>query len=101
MQLLQQFAPVGAVIALLAACLWWLRRRGIAAVLRPRRRAGRRLQSVERLPLGPQHTLHLVRMGERALIVGCSPAGCALLAERAWHEIAAPDAPLTGEACGG
>ena len=37
------------------------------------------MESLERLPLGPQHTLHLVRMGETALLVACSPAGCALV----------------------
>jgi flagellar biosynthetic protein FliO len=101
MELLQQLASAAAVIALFAACLWWLRRRGMAAVWRPRRAAGRRLQTVERLPLGPQHTLHLIRMGERALIVACSPGGCCLLAERAWHEIAAAGAAVSGETCGG
>ena len=46
---------------------------------RRRRRRGRRLECLERLPLGPQHTLHLVRLGETALLVASSPAGCALV----------------------
>jgi flagellar biosynthetic protein FliO len=101
MEFLQQLASVATVIALLAATLWWLKRRGMAGVLRRRRGNSRRLQTVERLPLGPHHTLHLVRMGGRFWIVGCSPGGCTLLAEHAWHEMAAPDATLRGETCGG
>jgi len=72
---------VAAVLALLAGGLWWLRRRGLAAVTLPRRNGGRLLRMVERLPLGPQHTLHVVRLGDRVLVVGCAPGGCALLAE--------------------
>jgi len=74
----QQFVGVGVVLGLLGAALWWLRRRGYAGAL-PTRRSMRRMQAVERLPLGPQHTLHLVRIGGTALLVGCSPAGCVLL----------------------
>jgi flagellar biosynthetic protein FliO len=74
----QQYLGVAVVLGLLAATLWWLRRRGYAAVM-PGRRTGRRLESIERLPLGPQHTLHLVRIGGTALLVACSPAGCVLL----------------------
>jgi len=82
MEVIGQLGSVGAVLALLGAALWWLRRRGSVAVL-PRRAGGRLLKSLERLPLGPQHTLHLVRLGEEVLVVGCSPAGCALLGRMA------------------
>ena len=74
----QQYLGVGIVLGLLGLALWWLRRRGYAAVM-PSRRAGRKMESIERLALGPQHTLHLVRIGGTALLVACSPAGCALL----------------------
>jgi flagellar biosynthetic protein FliO len=74
----QQYLAAAAVLGLLGTTLWWLRRRGYAAVI-PGRRAGRRMESVERLPLGPQHTLHLVRVGQTALLVACSPSGCSLL----------------------
>ena len=74
----QQYLGAAIVLGLLGAALWWLRRRGYATVL-PGRRADRKLQSIERLPLGPQHTLYLVRIAGTVLLVACSPAGCALL----------------------
>ena len=74
-----QIAAVAAVLVLLAATLWWLRRRGFAGVSLARRPARRRLECLERLPLSPQHTLHLVRLGDAVLLVASSPAGCALI----------------------
>jgi flagellar biosynthetic protein FliO len=74
-----QLAAVAGVLTLLAATLWWLRRRGIASVLPARRAAARRLECLERLPLGPNHTLHLVRLGETELLVASSPGGCSLV----------------------
>lgn len=90
MDVLQQIAAVTAVLALLAATLWWLRRRGFAGVPLVRRPAGRKLECLERLPLSPQHTLHLVRLGDRALVVASSPSGCALLERLSPGEIEGP-----------
>ena len=87
MEILGQFAAVAAVLARAAAASWWLRRRNGAGALLPRRTAGRRLESVGRLPLGPQQTLHLVRLGQRALLVAASPSGCVLLQALDWKEI--------------
>jgi flagellar biosynthetic protein FliO len=74
----QQYAAVAIVLGLLGATLWWLRRRGFAAAS-PGRRSARRLEILERLKLGPQHTLHLVRVGRAVALVATSPGGCALL----------------------
>ncbi|MGA2268946.1 MAG: flagellar biosynthetic protein FliO [Bryobacteraceae bacterium] len=79
MPVIEQIAAVAAVLVLLAATLWWLRRRGFAGAPLARRTARRRLECLERLPLSPQHTLHLVRLGDAALLVSSSPAGCALI----------------------
>ena len=79
MELVQQLAAVGTVLALLSGTLWWLRRRGFAGVLPLKRPGGRRLECLERLPLGPQHTLHLVRVDDTALLLASTPAGCALI----------------------
>jgi len=79
MDFVRQMAAAGAVLALLAATLWWLRRKGLAGILPARKTAGRRLECLERLALGPQHTLHLVRLGETALLLASTPAGCTLV----------------------
>ena len=53
-----QMAAVALVLLLLGATLWALKRNGFAGVAR-RKSSGRRLECVERLPLGPQQVLHL------------------------------------------
>ena len=73
----RQYVAVAGVLCLLGAALWWLRRRGYASA--PAGRRGRRMEALERLPLGPQHSLHLVRIGRIAAVVSCSPGGCSLL----------------------
>jgi len=73
---------VAAVLSLLGATLWWLRRRGWAAAVAGRKRARRQLELVERLALGPQHSLHLVRLGEATLLVAAWPTGCRLIERR-------------------
>jgi flagellar biosynthetic protein FliO len=79
MEMFNQIAAVVLVLGLTAGVAWWLRRRGALPAGLPRKTAGKRLESLERLPLGPQQTLHLVRLGEKALLVAATPAGCALL----------------------
>ena len=86
MEIAGQLAAVAAVLALAIASSWWLRRRGLASVL-PRRGGGRQLESIGRLALGPQQTLHLVRLGERVLLVASWPSGCVLLQTVEWREI--------------
>jgi flagellar biogenesis protein FliO len=43
----------------------------------------RSLEALERLALTPQHSLHLVRIGGREVVVATYPQGCVLLTERA------------------
>jgi flagellar biosynthetic protein FliO len=74
-----QLAAVAGVLTLLGFTLWILRRRGLAGLTAARSKPARRLECLERLPLGPHHTLHLVRMGETALLVASSPGGCSLV----------------------
>ena len=88
MEVIEQIAAVGGVLTLLLATLWWLRRHGFAAVSLGKKPDGRKLECVERLTLGPQQTLHLVRLGETALLVASSPAGCSLVTSLAYREIA-------------
>jgi flagellar biosynthetic protein FliO len=79
MELINQAAAVAAVLGALGAMAWWLRRRGPLERPSFRKSSGKRLETLERLPLGPQQTLHLVRMGSRALLVAATPSGCSLL----------------------
>lgn len=81
MELLRQLAAIALVFGLLATALWALRRRGVLprpGFLRARKAPGR-LEAMERLALSPQHTLHLVRVADRALLIGAHSGGCTLL----------------------
>jgi flagellar biosynthetic protein FliO len=81
MSLAQQMAGVCGVLAILIATIFLLSKRGLARVnfrIGGSSRA-RNLEVVERLPLTPQHSLHLVRMADRFLLLSVSPAGCSLL----------------------
>ena len=42
-------------------------------------RGARRMQTVECLALSPQHSLHLVNVDGRALLIAVSPGGCSVL----------------------
>jgi len=80
MELMDPMPALVAVVSVVGATLWWLRRKG---TLRVRARTGghnsRHLQKLERLVLGPHHALHLVRLDDRTILVAQSPAGLALL----------------------
>jgi flagellar biosynthetic protein FliO len=86
MELTRQMLAVTAVLLLLATALWWLRRRGLVR-LGPGSQRKQALQAVERLMLGPQHSLHLVRLAGRGLLVGTSPAGCTVLESFEWANL--------------
>lgn len=79
----QQFFIGAAVLAALAGALWTLQRtglvrfKGIAGV----KGSPRKLQVIERLQLTPQHSLCLVRLEQRTLLIGTSPASCRVLDE--------------------
>ena len=74
-----------------AACLlvWQLRRRGLAQGPRFLSRAGRTLASVERLALTSQHSLHLLRVHDQAILIAASPAGCQVIRSFDWPEVQA------------
>lgn len=74
---MRELLAVCGVLLMLGAAVMWLRRRT------PRANA-RRLAAVERLALSPHHSLHLVRLAGRGLLIGVSPAGCALLESGEW-----------------
>jgi flagellar biogenesis protein FliO len=77
---------VAAVLGLLGLALRALKRRGSTLPRALRRGGGRKLECMERVALGPQHALHLVRLGERGLLLSSSPSGCALIESFPWQE---------------
>jgi flagellar biogenesis protein FliO len=85
---IQQMLAILFVMGLLLGSLQWLRRRGLAQIRTGLglRKATRRLELLEKLPLTAQHSLHVVRMDGRSLLIGVSPSGCALL--ESWKESA-------------
>jgi flagellar biogenesis protein FliO len=87
MELMRQLAAAALVCGLLGVLLWRLRRGGFRGVLASAGSRGRRIQSMERLALGAQHSLHLVRIGEQALLLASFPSGCALIASFPWRDV--------------
>lgn len=80
MDILRQSLAIAFVFALLGAALWFLRKRGNIRIGFPRARAARGvLESRGKLALGPQHSIHVVRIGERDMVVAVHPAGVTVL----------------------
>lgn len=87
MEILPQLAAVLGVFALLGFTLWWLRRRGMVTVGRTKTSPQKLLKRVDALQLSPTHALSLVRMGERAILIGTSPAGFYLVESTPWKAL--------------
>jgi flagellar biosynthetic protein FliO len=81
--MLQQLSAIVLVLFLLFAALWLLRRKGIATFSLPATRGAnraRRMQVIERVSLTAQHSLHLVSLPDRLIVVGVSPSGFSKIA---------------------
>ena len=96
MELLPQLAAVLGVFALLGLTLWWLRKRGAVQIspLVSFRGAGARLtgrnkllERVDALQLSPTHSLNLVKMADRAILIGTSPSGFYLIESSSWKAL--------------
>ena len=84
--MLQQIAAVFLVLGLLGGLLWLLRSRGMAYPRgAARRKSTRHLESIARLPLTPQHSVHLVRVSDHAVLLALSPSGCTLVERVEWN----------------
>ena len=80
MEVIQQFAVVILVLALLIALALWARNRGFAYIALPSRSSrSRRMEIVERLSLTQNHSLHMVSIDGKTVLLGVSPAGCQLI----------------------
>jgi flagellar biosynthetic protein FliO len=77
--MVQQIVAILLVLGLLVATLSLLRKRGLAQ-FSPRLHLGasrpKEIRVVERIALGPQHSLHLVNVREDVFLIGVSPSGC-------------------------
>jgi flagellar biogenesis protein FliO len=82
MDIVRQSLAITIVFALLWAALWLLKRRG---AIRPRpgknRAETERLESRGRLALSAQHSLHLIRAGDREVLLALHPAGVTVVCE--------------------
>ena len=87
MEWIQQIATVLFVLGLLGGTLYWLRNKGVArfTVKGMGRSSQRRMQSIERLPLTQQHSLHLVSVSGRNLLIAVSPGGCSVVDASVWE----------------
>jgi flagellar biogenesis protein FliO len=83
---LQQATAIFVVLALLGITFYWLRARGLARFSLSGMAGSneRRLQSIERLPLTAHHSLHLVRVAGRVVLIAVSPGGCSVLDRGDW-----------------
>jgi len=87
MEATQQAGAVIVVLALFGGVLYWLRNQGMARFSVKGLVAGpqRRMRSIERLPLTAQHSLHLIEVGGRSLLVAVSPGGCTFQDISGWR----------------
>jgi flagellar protein FliO/FliZ len=81
MEVFQQFAAVAAVIGLLIAALWLLRARPRLGAGLFRRKQSAGMESLGSLSLTAQHSLHLVRVGHKMLVLGLAPSSVTLIRE--------------------
>ena len=80
MEVFQQFAIVIFVLALLIALALAARKRGLAYIALPSRSSrSRRMEIIERLSLTQNHSLHLVSIDGKTVLLGVSPSGCHLI----------------------
>ncbi len=81
MEILEQLVVIGLVLGVLVGGVWLMKHKGWATanVRRPKSDGRPRLEVIDRLALTPHHSLHLVRLADRTMLIGLSPSGCNLL----------------------
>lgn len=85
----RQFLGVLLVLAILVIALYLLKQRGIVRFTGARVLGGadRVVKVIERVPLTAQHTVHLVQIGQRRVLISSSPGSCQLITEISEREI--------------
>jgi flagellar biogenesis protein FliO len=77
----RSLAGVVAVFVLLGLLLWISRRKGAIFGAHRAKPGLRTLELLERVPLSANHSVHLLRVGNRTLLVGTHSSGLTLLCE--------------------
>jgi flagellar biogenesis protein FliO len=85
----RQFLGVLVVLAILVTALYLLKQRGLVRFTGARVLGGadRVVKVIERVPLTAQHTVHLVQIGQRRVLISSSPGSCQLITEISEREI--------------
>jgi len=83
MDVIEPFATVCFVLAILGGALFLLKKRGAASFRFPGMSSSgpRRMEVLERVSLGPHHALHMVRLGGRCVVIATAPSACQLLCD--------------------
>ena len=76
MEVWQQTSALIFVFALLGGALWLTKNKRLPGL---GVRSVRRMEVIERVSLTPQHTLCLVRIGGRLMMIGTAPSSCHLI----------------------
>jgi flagellar biogenesis protein FliO len=80
MDVIRQSLAITFVFLLLGAALWFLRKkRGI--VFKPGRADKEFLETRGKLALSAQHAVHVIRIGDRDLVLAVHPSGMTLLCD--------------------
>jgi flagellar biosynthetic protein FliO len=82
MDIVKQSLAITFVFVLLWVALWFLRKKGAVRIgLARRSSAPDILETQGRLALSAQHSVHVIRVGERELVLAVHPQGVTLLCE--------------------
>jgi flagellar biogenesis protein FliO len=80
MDIVRPSCAAALLFALLSGALWFLRKRGWAQIRRANPKPGL-LESRGKLALTPRHSVHLIRIGDRNLVLGLHPDGFTFLGD--------------------
>ncbi len=84
----RQFLGVLVVLGILVTALYLMKQKGLVRFTGARVLGGgeRMVKVIERVPLTAQHTVHLVQIGQRRVLISSSPGSCQLITEISEHE---------------
>ncbi|MGI8742872.1 MAG: flagellar biosynthetic protein FliO [Bryobacteraceae bacterium] len=82
MDLIRESLGITIVFALLWAALWLLKRKGAIHMGPPVKRGGRPhcVEVIDKIRLTPQHSVHVVQVGDRQIVLGVHAGGFTVIA---------------------